>query len=119
MGYKTSIRLIIISMLFFLCLSSTIVIADPSNLVPPAKKKSSLPRAVVAQRKLYKKPPTEFSKRDPSVNVIGIAGIKGANRIDLLDLETYDLTIQVALGEMQMTTLIRRPLQDAVLVYCF
>ncbi|KAL0005922.1 hypothetical protein SO802_013483, partial [Lithocarpus litseifolius] len=55
----------------------------------------------------------------PNLKVIGIAGIKGANRIDLLDLETYDLTIQVALGEMQMTTLIRRPLQDAVLVYCF
>ena len=40
--------------------------------------------------------------------------IKGVNRIDLLDLETYDLTSRVALGEMQMTTLIRRPLQDVV-----
>ncbi|KAF3958374.1 hypothetical protein CMV_016720 [Castanea mollissima] len=55
----------------------------------------------------------------PNLKVIGIAGIKGANRIDLLDLETHDLTIRVALGEMQMTTLIRGPLQDAVLVYCF
>ncbi|KAK9986089.1 hypothetical protein SO802_031040 [Lithocarpus litseifolius] len=55
----------------------------------------------------------------PNLKVIGIAGIKGANRIDLLGLETYDLTIQVALGEMQMTTLIRRPLQDVVLVYSF
>lgn len=49
-----------------------------------------------------------------NLKVIGIAGIKGVNRIDLLDLETYDLTIRVALGKMQMTTLIRRPLQDAV-----
>ena len=39
--------------------------------------------------------------------------------IDLLGLETYDLTVLVALGEMQMTTLIRRPLKDAVLDVLF
>ena len=48
-----------------------------------------------------------------------MAGIKGANSSDLLDLETYDLTSRVALGEMQMSTLIRRPLQDVVLDVLF
>ena len=36
MDCKTSIRLIVISMLFFLFLSSTMVIADPSNMAPLA-----------------------------------------------------------------------------------
>ena len=39
--------------------------------------------------------------------------------IDLLGLETYDLTVWVALGGMQMTTLNKRPLQDAVLDVLF
>ncbi|KAM3683728.1 hypothetical protein ACB098_12G170400 [Castanea mollissima] len=65
MDSKTSIRLIIISMLFFLFLSSTKVIADPSNVVPSAKKKSSLPRAIVVQRKLKSLPEDERSRRAP------------------------------------------------------
>ncbi|KAL4597100.1 hypothetical protein ACB092_12G211300 [Castanea dentata] len=69
MDSKTSIRLIIISMLFFLFLSSTKVIADPSNVVPPAKKKSSLPRAIVVQRKLKSVPRDEPSPKDGQTNL--------------------------------------------------
>ena len=39
--------------------------------------------------------------------------------IDLLGLETYDLTVLVALGEMQMTTLNRKPIHDAVVDVLF
>nr|POF18458.1 hypothetical protein CFP56_62226 [Quercus suber] len=68
MDSKTSIRLIIISMICFLFLSSTKVIADPSNVVPPAKKKSSLPREIVVQRKIDVNPPTEPSDPDKHVH---------------------------------------------------
>ena len=39
--------------------------------------------------------------------------------IDLLGLETYDLIVWVALGGMQMTTLKKRPLQDAMVDVLF
>nr|POE98746.1 hypothetical protein CFP56_72774 [Quercus suber] len=60
MDAKTSMRIIIIAVLFFLVLSSALVVSDPNNVVPRARKKSSL-RDVVVQMKLGGLPPRRFS----------------------------------------------------------
>ncbi|KAM4107872.1 hypothetical protein ACB094_03G000200 [Castanea mollissima] len=51
MNFKASIRIIIISLLLFLFISSARVVAEPSNIFPRMIKKKSSWRAIIFQKK--------------------------------------------------------------------